>query len=154
MSDLKTEFLCTVTAYVDWRNVIDLGVTPYGIRQIIYIKGGTFEGPKIKGTVLPGGGDWFVRRADQMVEVDVRCVLRTDDNHLIYCCLRGINEMTAEVAIKAITGQSVDSSKYYFRVTTVTETGSQKYDWLNRIVAVGVGNLIPAGVEYKIYTVL
>jgi len=154
MSDLKTEFLCTLAAHVDWRQVIDLGATPHGIRQIIYIKGGTFEGPKIKGTVLPGGGDWFVRRADQMVEVDVRCVLRTDDNHLIYCRLRGINEMTSEVAIKAITGQSVDSSKYYFRVTAVIETGSKKYEWLNRIVAVGVGNLMPAGFEYKIYMVL
>jgi hypothetical protein len=154
MSDLKTEFLCTVAANIDWRQVIDLGVTPHGIRQIIYIKGGTFEGPKLKGVVLPGGGDWFVRRADQMVEVDVRCALRTHDDHLIYCCLRGINEMTAEVAIKAITGQSVDSSKYYFRVTTVIETGSKKYDWLNRIVAVGVGNLVPTGVEYKFYTVL
>lgn len=154
MSDLKTEFLCTIAAYVDWRQVIDLGVTPHGIRQIIYIKGGTFEGPKIKGAVLPGGGDWFVRRADQMVELDVRCVLRTDDNHLIYCCLRGINEMTAEVAIRAISGEAVDSSKYYFRVTTVIETGSKKYAWLNRIVAVGVGNLMPAGVEYKIYMVL
>ncbi len=154
MSDLETEFLCTVVAHVDWRNVIDLGTTPHGIRQIVYIKGGTFEGPKIKGVVLPGGGDWFVRRADQMVELDVRCVLRTDDNHLIYCCLKGINEMTAEVAIKAITGESIDSSKYYFRVTTVTETGSKKYDWLNRIVAVGVGNLMPAGVEYKIFMVL
>ncbi len=154
MSDLKTEFLCTVTAHVDWRQVIDVGVTPHGIRQIICIKGGTFKGPKLKGTVLPGGGDWFVRRADQMVELDVRCVLRTDDNHLMYCCLRGINEMTAEVAIKAMTGQSVDSSKYYFRVTAVTETGSEKYSWLNRIVAVGVGKLIPAGVEYEIYAVL
>ena len=154
MSDLKTEFLCTVTANVDWRQVIDVGVTPRGIRQIIYIEGGKFEGPKLKGTVLPGGGDWFVRRADQMVELDVRCVLQTDDNHLICCCLRGINEMSSEVAVKAITGQYIDSSKYYFRVTTVTETGSEKYAWLNRIVAVGVGKLIPAGVEYEIYTVL
>jgi len=154
MSDLKTEFLCTVAAHVDWRHVIDLGMTPHGIRQIIYIKGGTFKGPKLKGVVLPGGGDWFVRRADQMVELDVRCVLRTDDNHLIYCCLRGINEMTADVAIRAISGESIDSSKYYFRVTTVTETGSKKYAWLNRIVAVGVGNLMPAGIQYKIYMVL
>ncbi len=154
MSDLKTEFLCTVAANADWRQVIDVGATPHGIRQVVYIKGGTFEGPKIKGVVLPGGGDWFVRRADGVVEVDVRCVLRTDDNHLIYCRLRGINDMTAEVAIKAITGKSVDSSKYYFRVTAVIETGSKKYDWLNRIVAVGVGNLTPVGVEYRIYTVL
>ncbi|OGN97655.1 MAG: hypothetical protein A2Z77_04640 [Chloroflexi bacterium RBG_13_51_36] len=154
MSDLKTEFLCTVAANVDWRQVIDIGVTPHGIRQVVYIKGGKFEGPQIKGVVLPGGGDWFVRRADQMVELDVRCVLRTDDNHLIYCCLKGINEMPAEVAIKAITGQPIDSSQYYFRVTTVIETGSKKYGWLNRIVAVGVGNLTLAGVEYKIYTLL
>jgi len=154
MSDLKTEFLWTVAAQIDWRQVIDVGATPHGIRQIVYIKGGTFEGPKIKGVVLPGGGDWFVRRADQVVEVDVRCVLRTDDNHLIYCCLRGISDMTAEIAIKAIRGESIDSSKYYFRVTAEIETGSKKYEWLNRIVAVGVGNLMPAGVEYKIYTVL
>src|SRR5512136_1272150 len=154
MSDLKTEFLCTVAANVDWRNVIDVGATPHGIRQIVYIKGGTFEGPKVKGVVLPGGGDWFVRRADQVVEVDVRCVLRTDDNHLIYCGLKGINEMTAEAAIKAISGKSIDSSKYYFRVAVAIETGSQKYAWLNRIVAVGVGNLMPTGVEYRIYTVL
>jgi len=154
VSDLKTEFLCNVVAYVDWQQVIDLGVTPHGIRQIVYIKGGTFEGPKIKGVVLPGGGDWFIRRADQVVELDVRSILRTDDNHLIYCCLRGINEMPAEVAIKAVSGESIDLTKYYFRVTTVIETGSPKYDWLNRIIAVGVGNLMPVGVEYKIYVVL
>ena len=154
MPDLKTEFLCTVAAHVDWRQVIDVGATPHGIRQIIYIRGGKFEGPRIKGVVLPGGGDWFVRRADQMVELDVRCVLRTDDNHLLYCCLRGVNEMTAEVAIKAITGEPVDASKYYFRVTAAIETGSKKYDWLNRIVAVGAANLTPAGVEYNIHTVL
>ena len=154
MADLKTEFLCTVAANVDWRSVIDVGATPHGIRQVIYIKGGTFEGPKVKGVVLPGGGDWFVRRADQAVEIDVRCLLRTDDNQLIYCGLRGINEMTAEVAIKAITGKYVDSSEYYFRVAAVMETGSQKYAWLNRIVAVGTGDLVPLGVEYRIYRVL
>jgi hypothetical protein len=62
--------------------------------------------------------------------------------------------MSSEAAIKAITGQYVDSSKYYFRVTAATETGSEKYAWLNRVVAVGVGKLIPAGVEYELYTVL
>jgi hypothetical protein len=154
MSDLKTEFLCDVVAYADWKDVIDLGVTPHGSRQIIYIKGGTFEGPKIKGVVLPGGGDWFICRADQVVELDVRSVLRIDDNHIIYCCLRGISEMTSEVAFRLISGESIDSSKYYFRVTPLLETGSKKYDWLNRIVTVGIGNLTPTGVIYKVYTVL
>ncbi len=154
MSDLKTEFLCNVVAYVDWRQAVHLGVTPHGVRQIVHIKGGKFEGPKVKGAVLPGGGDWFVRRADQLVEVDVRCVLRTDDNHLIYLRLRGINEITPEVAIKAVSGESTDSPEYYFRVTAVFETGSPKYAWLNRIIAVGLGNLTPAGIEYELFKVL
>lgn len=154
MSELKTEFLCNVVAYANWGDVIDLGQTPHGSRQIIYIKGGTFEGPKIKGIVLPGGGDWFIRRADRVVELDVRCVLRTDDNQLIYCCLKGINEMPADIAIRLIGGESIDASKYYFRVTPLLETGSQKYDWLNRIVSVGIGELTPAGVNYTVYTVL
>lgn len=154
MQELNTESLGTLSLYVDWRQVIDVGPTPHGTRQVVYIKGGKFEGPKVKGTVLPGGGDWFVRRADQVVEVDVRCVLRTNDNQLIYCGLKGVNEMTSEVAIKAITGQPIDSSRYYFRVTATIETGSEKYAWLNRIVAVGVGDLTPSGVEYNIYRVL
>jgi hypothetical protein len=154
MSELKTEFLCTVSACVDWRRVLDVGATPHGTRQVIYIKDGKFEGPKIKGVVLPGGGDWFIRRADQMVEVDVRCVLRTNDNHLIYCRLRGVNEMSADVAVRAIAGDSIDSWNCYFRVAVAFETGSKKYAWLNRIVAVGTGDLTPAGFEYKIYMVL
>lgn len=154
MSELKTEFLCDVTAYADWSSVIDIGLTPHGNRQIIYIKGGTFEGPEIKGIVLPGGGDWFIRRSDRVVELDVRSVLRTDDNHLIYCVLKGINEMPADVAIRLISGTAIDSSKYYFRVTTTLETGSEKYDWLNRLVTVGIGELIPNGVAYKIYKIL
>jgi len=154
MSDLKTEFLCDVVAYADWGEVIDLGVTPHGNRQVIYIKGGAFEGPKIKGVVLPGGGDWFVRRADRVVELDVRAVLRTDDGQIIYCSLRGINEMPSDVALRLIGGEAIDSSEYYFRVTPVLETGSEKYGWLNRVVTVGTGKLIPAGVTYKVYTVL
>jgi hypothetical protein len=154
MPELETELLGTLSLYVDWRQVVDVGATPHGTRQIVYIKGGKFGGPKIEGTVLPGGGDWFVRRADQVVEVDVRCVLRTSDNQLIYCRLKGINEMSADVAIRSITGRSADSPRYYFRVTAAMETGSKKYAWLNRMVAVGAGDLTPGGFEYTIYTVL
>lgn len=56
MSALETEFLCDVVVDVDWKGLIDIGATPRGDRQIVYIKGGTFDGPKIKGVVLPGGG--------------------------------------------------------------------------------------------------
>ncbi|UCH50768.1 MAG: DUF3237 domain-containing protein [Chloroflexota bacterium] len=154
MEDLKTEFLSDVAVNVDWKEIMDLGATPRGNRQITYIKGGTFKGPKVKGVVLPGGGDWFIRRPDGVIEMDVRAAVRTDDNHLIYTYIRGINDMTLEVALKLINGEVVDASKYYFRVTPVFETASEKYGWLNRIVAVGIGRLTPAGVTYKMYTIL
>lgn len=154
MENLKTEFLSDVVVNVDWKEIMDLGTTPHGNRQIVYIKGGTFEGPKVKGVVLPGGGDWFIRRPDGVVEMDVRATVRTDDNHLIYTYIKGINDVTLEVALKLISGEAIDASKYYLRVTPVFETASEKYGWLNRIVAVGIGKLTPAGVTYKMYAVL
>ena len=154
MENLKIEFLGDMVALLDWTEILDLGATQHGNRQIVYVKGGTFDGPKLKGVVLPGGGDWFVRRPDGVVELDVRIVLRTDDNQLIYTYYRGINDATLEVAIKIISGETIDSSKYYFRITPVFETASVKYGWLNRIVAVGIGSIIPAGVAYRIYAVL
>ena len=42
----------------------------------------------------------------------------------------------------------------YFRTTPVFETGSQKYAWLNRIVAVGIGETAPTGVELTVFRVL
>lgn len=154
MEDLKTEFLGEMVANLDWTNILDLGATPHGNRQIIYATGGTFEGPKVKGVVLPGGGDWSILRPDGVFELDVRIVLRADDNHLIYTYYKGINDATLEVAIKIISGEVIDPSKYYFRITPIFETASVKYGWLNRIVAIGTGKLTPAGVTYRIYTVL
>ena len=55
-----------------------LGHTPYGERRIINILGGTVEGPKLKGKVLPGGADWQVVRADGVVHLHARYTIETD----------------------------------------------------------------------------
>jgi hypothetical protein len=154
MSDLETEFLCDVVVDVDWQGMVDIGDTPHGHRHIVYIKGGTFNGPKIKGVVLPGGGDWFIRRPDGVVELDVRATFHTDDGHLIYGYFRGINDMTPEVALRVLMGEVVDSSEYYFRITPILETASQKYGWLNRIVTVAIGRVTSTEVCYKVYSIL
>ncbi len=140
MSDLKTELLFTMTA--DLEKGLDVGATPHGNRRIYYVTGGTFEGPKLKGEVLPGGGDWLLLRPDGSGELDVRATLRTDDGELIYTTYRGI-----------LRG-APDSPEFYFRSIPMYETGSEKYGWLNQIVAVGVGTLTPAGVSYQVYEVL
>ena len=140
MSDLKTELLFKMTA--DLGEEQDVGVTPYGKRRIVYITGGEFEGPKLTGEVLPGGGDWLLLRPDGAGQLDVRATLRTDDGELIYTTYRGI-----------LRG-SPNSPDFYFRTAPMYETASEKYGWLNQIVAVGVGILTPTGVSYSVYEVL
>ena len=51
-------------------------------------------------------------------------------------------------------GETVDPSSYYFRTAPLFETGSDKYGWLNRIVAVATGHRLPQGPVYEVYEVL
>ena len=59
------------------------GKTPYGSRNMIPITGGSFEGPGIKGTIIPGGWDWQLVRADGCVDVHADYMLKTDDGVII-----------------------------------------------------------------------
>jgi hypothetical protein len=152
MTDLKTELLFEMSA--DFAEPQDVGATPAGTRRIIPVAGGTFAGPKLKGAVLPGGGDWLLIRPDSVRQLDVRATLRTDDGHLIYVSYPGLFDVSSEVFQRLLRGEAVAPSEYYFRITPVFETASEKYGWLNRLVAVGVGTRTPTGVAYSVYAIL
>ena len=139
MAELHSKFLFRMSA--DLEEAQDVGATPHGNRRIYYVTGGAFEGPAIKGEVLPGGGDWLLLRPDGAGELDVRATLRTDDGHLIYTYYRGI-----------LDGRP-DSSDLYFRTAPFYETASEKYGWLNRIVAVGVGTVETNRVSYNVFEI-
>ncbi|MCH8816639.1 MAG: DUF3237 domain-containing protein [Chloroflexi bacterium] len=149
---LESEFLFSVSVELDPDSQL-VGPTPQGDRTIVYVTGGTFEGPKLRGEVLPGGGDWIRRRADGVMQLDVRATLRTDDGALIYVQYSGINDASPEVREKRARGEEVAASELYFRTTPYFETGAEKYAWLNKIVAVGVGRFEPNGVGYDIYAI-
>ena len=117
-------------------NIGSIGVN----RVIVPVSGGTFEGPKLKGTVLPGG-DWIVRRPDGSSILDVRIILQTDDAQKIYLQYRGISYTPKDGA-------------QYWRIVPVFETGSEKYLWLNNIVAVGVHRTLPGKVAYRVFQIL
>ena len=68
-------------------------VGPYGNRRIYTFNGGSFEGPRLKGKILPGGGDWLLRGADGIGRADYRANLETDDGALVYLQLHGINRV-------------------------------------------------------------
>ncbi len=149
---IESELLFTITLTVDAPQ--DLGATPVGERRVVVVTGGRFEGPKLNGTVLPGGTDWLVLRADGSLQLDVRLTLRTDDGALIGMTYRGLRHGPAEVMERLNRGEPVEASEYYFRIAPLFETGSETYAWLNGILAVGVGSRSPDGPTYEVYRIL
>jgi len=51
-------------------------------------------------------------------------------------------------------GEMADPASYYFRLTGLFETSAAKYDWLNRTIAIGIGDRHPDGPVYNIFEVL
>ncbi len=152
MPELRSEFLFTITVGV--AQLHDVGATPFGTRHIDMLGAGAFEGPRLKGKVLPGGIDQKLLRADGAMTPDVRLVLETDDNVLIYMYYSGVRHGPPEVMRRIAEGEEVDPSEYYLRNAPFFETASAKYDWLNRIVAVGVGRRMPDHAAYDVFQIL
>jgi hypothetical protein len=136
---------------------IDVGLGARGHRMIANVTGGWVDGPRLKGKVLPSGADWFIMNtAMGLVNLDVRALVETDDGAHIYAHYLGRIVIPPELA-EAVMGMEergqVDPDKYYFRTAPLYETGAEKYQWLNTIQAVGVGEIIPGGVAYEIYEI-
>jgi hypothetical protein len=138
MPEINTEFLFTLALEIQ---VSSLGETPYGNRRIFHFDGGSFEGPKLKGKVLPGGGGSSLIRRDEVLEVDVRLTLDTEDKHQISMAWKGLRHGPKEVMDRLYRGETVDPRSYYFRTTPYFETSSEKYGWMNRICAIATGSL-------------
>jgi hypothetical protein len=149
--EVRTEFLYEITMDAD---VLDVGPTPAGHRRIVVVSGGAFEGPRLRGAVLPGGGDWLVERRDGTRLLDVRITLRTDDGHLIYAHYPGLFHGEPGVMQRLVRGEAVDPAEYYFRVAPFFETAAEKYAWLNRVMAIGLGRRTARQVAYTVYAVL
>jgi len=114
-----------------------IGQTPNAFRRIGVIQGGSLEGERLWGEVV-SGNDWQSVRTDSCIKLDVRLVLGTTDGALIvmtYQCLRAGPPSVLERLDKR---EAVDPRSYYFRMNPLFETSAPGYDWINRIIAVGV----------------
>jgi hypothetical protein len=130
-----------------------VGQTPNGFRRIGVVPGGFFEGERLSGEVV-SGNDWQSVRTDSCIKLDVRLLLKTTDGALIvmtYTCLRAGPPGIIEKLDK---GEPVDPGSYYFRMIPIFETAATKYDWINRIIAVGLGHRFADGPLYSIFEVL
>src|SRR5450755_1221253 len=114
-----------------------VGAVPHGTRVTAPIASGDFEGPRLRGNVLPGGGDWTLLRSDGVLELDLRITLETDDGALIYMTSFGLRHGPAEALAALARGESVDPSTYYFRTAPRFEASAPRYAFLNRLIAIG-----------------
>lgn len=149
--NVKTEFLFEMTADLEPPQMV--GETPGGIRMIFNVKGGHFEGPRARGRILPGGGDWFVLRSDGTGVLDVRGTGETDDGALIYVRYHGYLKADPEDLMRMQAGEEVDPSRYYFRTAPIFETAAEQYADLNSLVCVGIGRAGQNQVSYKVYAI-
>ena len=115
----------------------EVGATPHGRLSIYPIIGGSFEGERLRGRVL-AGGDWVTTLADGTFELDLRATLETDDGALIHMTFTGVR----------------DDANDYFRTLPRFETAAPKYAFLNRLLAVGIGEIRPDGPIHTIEEIL
>ncbi len=131
----------------------DLGKTPSGRRTTGGILGGTFEGPRLRGVVEPTGGDYAIRRPDNVLEADVRTVLKTDDEKLIYMHYIGLLHPWSEI-VRAFTNPQEEAPELYWRMVHRFETSAEEYLWTNKILAIGIGRPEGVGAAYRVYEIL
>jgi Protein of unknown function (DUF3237) len=133
---------------------LELGDTAHGRRRIVPLTGGTFTGPELNGTLVPGASaDWQTVLPDGTAIGDVRYTLQTDRDDLLYVQSRGVRHGSPEVLARLAHGEDVDASEYTFRTSTQIESGAPDLDWLNKGVFIGVAGRYTGGVIYETYLV-
>jgi hypothetical protein len=118
--------------------IIEVGATRQGTLTIFPVVGGSFDGDRLRGKVLAGGGDWVTADANGTFTLDLRVTLETDDGGLIHMTFTGVR----------------NDANHYFRTVPRFETAAPKYAFLNRLLAVGIGDIRPDGPVHVIEEIL
>lgn len=131
-----------------------VGPGPLGMRMVGPVTGGTFEGERLRGTVVGSGADWLLVRPDGWGNIDVRLQLRTEDGAVIYVSYRGLLQITDAVGRALAGDEGTDYADQYWRTTPRLETGDPRYGWVNNTLFVAEGRVgVGRAVEYRIYRI-
>jgi hypothetical protein len=146
------EFLMDIAA--DVGELQTMGGGPLGERRVVAITGGTFAGPQLKGSIVPGGADWQIVRADGVLDIDARYVMRANGGALIRVVSQGYRHGPPEVLAALGRGESVPADRYFFRTVMRFETGDAELLWLNRTIAVATAERRARQVLLEAYRLL
>jgi len=111
---------------------LTIGDSRGGMRDVIPIAGGTIEGERLAGRVVPGGADWAITRADGLAEVWARYTIETHDGVLVMVTNSGLARQTAE-------------GRWVGHTVPVFEVGAAAYRWLRQSTFLGTLDASAAG---------
>ena len=147
----ELEFLMEVAVQVG--QPVDIGPTPEGHRRMVPIIGGTFRGPGLSGSVLPGGADYQILRSPVLTELDARYVLETDGGERIFVHNTALRHGSPSVIEQLNSGAVVDPALVYFRCWPRLTTAAPALEQLNTRLTVGTGIREPGQVLLRIFTI-
>lgn len=131
-----------------------IGETAVGFRGVYPVDSGTFDGPRLRGTVDSGGSDWVTQRTDGLMLIDVRLTLHTDDGATIGMVYTGIaRARSAELMARFRQRERLSYDEFYLRTTPRFETGDERYAWLNGVIAVSNGERTAQGGRYHVFEI-
>lgn len=117
------------------------------------ISGGTFDGPRLKGRVLSGGGDWWHGRG-LVVRLDARYVIEAELEHgfaAVDVVNRGIWRTSEDVFARMIAGESVSEDELYYRTAFVFQTEHPELQWLTESQFIGYARAESGDVVIRVF---
>jgi hypothetical protein len=142
-----------LTLHVDVEPILNAGETPNGEVRLIAFTRGHFEGPGLRGTLLPGGTDWQCVRADGVLEIRAHYLLETEQGERIEVRSEGIRHAAQAVLERLARGEPVRADEYYFRTQVRLNTASARLAHLNRMLFVSSGERSKDAVRLTFYAV-
>jgi hypothetical protein len=130
LSGIDLEFI--FRARVFFRDRVTFPPTPQGSRGYVSIKGGDFEGPRLRGRVVPNSGaDWALMRPSGTLEINAHYMFEEADGTPIYLYNRGYLQR-----------DKPGGQPSYFVITPVFDCPIGPHDWLTRTVILGTGHRV------------
>jgi Protein of unknown function (DUF3237) len=132
---------------------VEQGEIDGGRKRFIAITGGRIYGPRLQGSVLPGGGDWQTIMPGGLTRLEARYFVKSSDGTIIEVTNVGVRTAAAEVIERLAKGENVDPSLYYFRTTPSFRVSGTSQSWMQRAAFVARGIRRPDHVVIDYYIV-
>jgi len=128
-----------------------VGAQPRRTRRLGPVQEGRFAGPSLSGAVRSGREEAHSLWPAGKRRPDGGFALTTDDGHSIVMASRGLAWISPQMWQRMGHAMPHDPAAASFRTTPLFMTRSVQYGWLNRLVAVSIGQWTPTRLRYTVY---